>query len=99
MGGSGCPHVLLATITLSCGGNSVKRIYQFHWTGTSSPSRISSRVFTHSVSVEQISWSAERGRSRRTWFARRNTEYKQHPRRIAPAWSGREGVFLFLGGA
>jgi hypothetical protein len=34
-----------------------------------------------------------------TWHTRRNIKIKQHPRRIGPAWSGRDGAFLFLGGA
>jgi hypothetical protein len=78
----------------------VKRIYELYWTGRSSVSRIPSRVFTYFISVGQTFLPALAGKyACPMWHARRNIKHKQHPRRIGPAWSGREGVFLFLGGA
>jgi hypothetical protein len=80
----------LAFITLSCGGNSVKRIYQLHWTGSPSVSRDHSSVFFHPSSV---------GPAIPPESATRHLHDEQHPRRLRSAFADREGVFLFLGGA
>ena len=47
MDGIGSPRLPTATITLSCGGNSVKLTTQVKWTGRSLTPRVPSGVFFH----------------------------------------------------
>jgi hypothetical protein len=97
-----------ATITLSCGGNSVKRIKQLIWTGRSSIfSRVRSGVFPFFAAHEAthpLRSSTFSVRQILAHHAKRGGCHVIIPRQeltrlLGSVHSDREGVFPFLGGA